>query len=61
MQQLATCTLKASDTSSTILKTKTLYKIREDFSSHQDYGQYVKANLQVGMYVYVWHACEGKS
>ena len=51
MQQLATCTLKASDTSSTILKTKTLYKIREDFSSHQDYGQYVKANLQVGMYV----------
>ena len=51
MQQLATCTLKASDTPSMILKTKTLYKIREDFSSHQDYGQYVKANLQVGMYV----------
>lgn len=32
-------------------KTKALYKTREDFSSNEDYGRYVKANLRVGMYV----------
>ena len=32
-------------------RTKKLYKTREDFSSNLDYGRYVKANLQVGMYV----------
>lgn len=30
---------------------KRSYKTRDDFSSDENYGQYVRANLQVGMYV----------
>ena len=48
MPQLSTSTLKTSIVKK---RTKKLYKTQEDFSSDEDYGRYVKANLQVGMYV----------